>query len=136
MTIYLTFFYTKRELALRVGYLFVSAALAGGVGGLLAYGIGSLDHHDGLRGWRWIMIIEGLPTIGLGVATWWWLADDPETAYYLTPQEKALMIVRKERQIGFSRSGDHFHKEDMLAAFKDWRCWVFSCGQFGADTVL
>lgn len=38
--IYLTLFYSKRELALRVGYLFVSAALAGACGGLLAYGIG------------------------------------------------------------------------------------------------
>ena len=35
MAIYLTFFYTKRELALRIGYLFVSAALAGACGGLL-----------------------------------------------------------------------------------------------------
>lgn len=40
--IYLTFFYTKRELALRIGYLFVSAAIAGSLGGLLAYGIGKL----------------------------------------------------------------------------------------------
>ena len=38
MTLYLTMFYTKRELGLRVGYLFVSAAIAGSVGGLLAYG--------------------------------------------------------------------------------------------------
>ena len=35
-TIYLTLFYTKREIALRIGYLFVSAALAGAFGGLLA----------------------------------------------------------------------------------------------------
>lgn len=55
--IYLTFWYTKRELALRIGYLFVSAALAGAVGGLLAYGIGYMDGIAGLRGWRWIMIV-------------------------------------------------------------------------------
>ena len=36
--IYLTIFYTKREIAVRIGYLFVSAALAGACGGLLAYG--------------------------------------------------------------------------------------------------
>jgi len=39
MAVYLTFFYTKRELALRVGYLFVSAAIAGACGGLLAFGV-------------------------------------------------------------------------------------------------
>jgi len=56
MAVYLTFFYTKRELALRIGYLFVSAALAGACGGLLAYAIGHMDGTAGLRGWRWIMI--------------------------------------------------------------------------------
>lgn len=37
MAIYLTFFYTKRELALRIGYLFVSAALAGAFGGVISH---------------------------------------------------------------------------------------------------
>lgn len=50
--IYLTFFYTKHELALRVGYLFVSAALAGACGGLLAYAIGFMDGVGGERAWR------------------------------------------------------------------------------------
>lgn len=58
MAIYLTLFYTKSELALRVGYLFVSAAIAGSFGGLLAFGIGQMDGFAGQRGWRWIMIIE------------------------------------------------------------------------------
>lgn len=57
LTIYLTLFYTRREIALRVGYLFVSAAISGSVGGLLAYGIGFMDGLDGQRGWRWIMYV-------------------------------------------------------------------------------
>ena len=134
--IYLTLFYTKRELALRVGYLFVSAALAGGLGGLLGYAIGNLDGHAGLRAWRWIMIIEGLPTLVLGIAVWWWLADDPETAYYLTPAEKDLVIVRKERQVGYSKSDDEMLKEDVMKGLKDWKVYVICVGQFGMDTML
>lgn len=52
LNVYLTLFYTKHELALCVGYLFVSAVAAGRLGGLLAYGIGHLDGACGLRGWR------------------------------------------------------------------------------------
>ncbi len=52
LNVYLTFFYTKNELALRVGYLFVSAAIAGAVGGLLAYAIGNMDGVAGMHGWR------------------------------------------------------------------------------------
>lgn len=136
LTIYLTLFYSRREIALRVGYLFVSAALAGSVGGLLAYGIGHMDGVAGQRGWRWILIIEGLPTFVLGIATWFWLADDPDSAYYLSPEEKHIMKLRQERQVGYSRSGDFFHKRDMIAALKDWKMWVFCFGQFGGDAML
>jgi MFS family permease len=63
LAIYLTLFYTKREIALRVGYLFVSAALAGACGGLLAYGIGFMDGLSGLKGWRWYVIFSELLSI-------------------------------------------------------------------------
>lgn len=59
LTVYLTLFYTNKEIALRIGYLFVSSALAGACGGLLGYGIGFMDGVNGWSGWRWIFIIEG-----------------------------------------------------------------------------
>jgi sugar phosphate permease len=136
MTIYLTLFYTKKEIALRVGYLFVSAALAGSLGGLLAYGIGHMDGVAGQSGWRWIMILEGLPAFVLGIAVYWWLADEPETAYYLTKEERDLILVRKRRQIGYSSSADQMHEEDVIKGLKDWKIWVFAAGQFGVDTML
>ena len=53
LVIYLTLFYTKRELAVRIAFLAVGAALAGACGGLIAYGIGHMDGVAGLRAWRW-----------------------------------------------------------------------------------
>ncbi|MBE3045874.1 MFS transporter [Candidatus Bathyarchaeota archaeon] len=136
LTIYLTMFYTKREYGLRIGYLFVSAAIAGSLGGLLAYGIGHMDGIGGYRGWRWIMIIEGLPTFILGIAIWWWLADDPDSAHYLTPEDRALIDARMRRQIGHTKSGDLMHKEDVYAGLKDIKIWLFCVGQFGGDIIL
>ena len=136
LAVYLTFFYTKRELALRIGYLFVSAAVAGGCGGLLAFGIGHMDGIAGQSGWRWIMIMEGIPTFLLGIATWWLLADDPETAYYLTSEEKTLMITRRNRQIGQTRSAQEFSWVDVKKGLTDWKVYAFCLGQFGADTML
>ena len=95
------------------GYLFVSAAIAGACGGLLAYGIGHMEGVAGQSGWRWIMIIEGLPCIFLAVFTWFWLADEPETAYYLKPHERELMIKRREREYGLRTSAHEFHKKDV-----------------------
>jgi MFS family permease len=71
LTVYLTMFYTKKELALRIGYLFVSSALAGACGGLLAYGIGFMDGVAGQSGWRWVFIIEGKEQPSLTLAKSW-----------------------------------------------------------------
>lgn len=134
--VYLSIFYSKREMALRTGYLLSSAAVAGAFGGLLAYGIGFMDGIRGLRGWRWIMIIEGIPTVIVGVATWFFLADDPETAYYLNDEEKALVIARRRRQIGQTESAQQLHWADVKEGALDWKVYVFCAGQFGADTAL
>ncbi|KOS43861.1 hypothetical protein ACN38_g5234 [Penicillium nordicum] len=133
---YLTLFYSKREIALRTSYLFSSAAIAGAFGGLLAYGIGFMDGISGLRGWRWIMIIEGIPTVLLGVVTWFTLADDPDTAYYLNKEERALVALRRSRYIGQTESAQKFHWADVKEGVLDWKIWVFSFGQFGIDTML
>ncbi|KAH7138146.1 major facilitator superfamily domain-containing protein [Dendryphion nanum] len=136
MAIYLTFFYTKKELALRIGYLFVSAALAGACGGLLAFGIGHMQGVAGQNGWRWIMIIEGIPTLILGVATWWILPDNPQTAYFLNDKERIMAATRLTRQTGYTKKAVEFHWDDVKKAVKDWKVWAFCFAQFGSDTML
>lgn len=136
LNVYLTFFYSKHELALRVGYLFVSAAIAGALGGLLAYGIGHMDGVQGMSGWRWIMIIEGMPSVVLGIITYFALPNDAQSAYFLTREEKALMEVRRRREYGNTVSSQQFNKKDMNRAFTDWKVWAFSIAQFGVDTML
>lgn len=136
LNVYLTFFYTKNELALRVGYLFVSAAIAGALGGLLAYGIGHMDGVAGMRGWRWILIIEGLPSVVLGVVTYFVLPNDAPTAWFLDEREKALMEVRRRREYGSTKSSGGIERRDVLRAVTDWKAWAFYVAQFGVDTML
>ncbi|OBT70876.1 hypothetical protein VF21_10071 [Pseudogymnoascus sp. 05NY08] len=133
LTVYLTLFYTKKEIALRIGYLFVSSALAGACGGLLAYGIGFMSGIAGMSGWRWIFIVEGIPTVLFGVALWFLLADDPSTAWYLAPAERELLVNRLGRQTGFH---SEFNKEDAILAAKDWKVWLFAAAQFGTNSML
>ncbi|EGX96690.1 MFS transporter, putative [Cordyceps militaris CM01] len=136
LTVYLTLFYTRHELARRVGYLFVSAAVAGAVGGLLAFGIGHLDGVRGMSGWRWILILEGIPSALLGVATYVWLPNDPATARFLGDAERALMELRHRREYGNTQSSREFSARDMRTAFLDWKVWAFCVAQFGVDTML
>ncbi|EXJ86693.1 hypothetical protein A1O3_03646 [Capronia epimyces CBS 606.96] len=136
LVVYLTLFYTKSELALRMAYLFVSAALAGGCGGLFAYAVGHMDGLCGYRGWRWIMIIEGIPSVLAGIACWFLMADDPEHCSYLNEHDRSILIAKRNRQPGFSTSGLEMHQKDIIAALKDWKIWAMSLAHFGGDTML
>ncbi|KAM3416385.1 hypothetical protein BST61_g7983 [Cercospora zeina] len=133
MVVYLTFFYTKNELALRTAYLFVSAAIAGSIGGLLAYGIGFMDGLAGYSGWRWILIIEGIPTIILAVVCWFYLADDANNAYFLNAEERELVGLRQKAQTGVT---EQFDWVDSRKALKDWKTYAFSVSQFVNATML
>lgn len=82
------------------------------------------------------MIIEGIPTIVLGIAAWFGLADEPFTAKYLTSRDAELVQARLDRQAGLTESAKEFSWDDVKEAFLDWKVWTFSFAQFGVDVML
>lgn len=98
---YLSRWYRRSELTLRLSLYIVMAPLAGAFGGLLASGILKLDHFGSLHGWRMIFGIEGIITVGLSLISFLTLTDHPATAKWLTQEEKDLAIARvKSERIG------------------------------------
>jgi D-galactonate transporter len=78
----------------RVMTIFMSAIPVSGVfGGPLSGWM--LDHFSGgqggLAGWQWLFLLQGLPTIMLGILTWFVLSDGIERAPWLDPVEKRLL---------------------------------------------
>lgn len=136
MTVYLTMFYTKRELGLRIGYLFVCSALAGATRGLLAYAIGNMDGLAGLRGWRWIIIIEGIPTVVMAFLAFFFMENDAKTAHFFTERYKALINLRRHSEYGQTASAQAFGKADAFKAFKDWKVWGLCIAQFSITIML
>jgi len=63
--------------------------------------------------WRWIFILEGLLTVAVAFAAFFLLYDFPDTASFLSPEEKAWVVHRLKYQ-GSKKSGrvvaesDHF----------------------------
>ncbi|KAF9258694.1 MFS general substrate transporter [Marasmius fiardii PR-910] len=96
---YLSRWYRRRELAFRLSVYITMSSLAGAFGGLLASGILNLPHFGGLHKWRMIFAIEGTITCGLALIGFLTLTDRPETAGWLSAEEKELAIsrVRSER---------------------------------------
>ncbi|KAJ5999578.1 hypothetical protein N7451_007388 [Penicillium sp. IBT 35674x] len=91
---YLSRWYRRSELAFRLSLYIVMAPLAGAFGGLLASGILKLDHFGSLHSWRMLFAIEGIITIGVSLVAFFTLTDRPETARWLSKEEKELAIAR------------------------------------------
>ncbi|TQV99325.1 high-affinity nicotinic acid transporter [Cordyceps javanica] len=123
-------------LAVAWGLVATLSGLAGSYGGLLAFGIGHMDGVAGLRGWRWILVLEGIPSVLLGVAAYAALPNDPGSARFLSAGERALMELRHRREYGNTASSREFSFRDVNAAFRDWKVWAFCVAQFGVDTML
>ncbi|KAB8070981.1 major facilitator superfamily domain-containing protein [Aspergillus leporis] len=112
---YLSRWYRRSELAFRLALYIVMAPLAGAFGGLLASAILTLDNFGSLHTWRMIFAIEGIVTIGLGLAAFLTLTDRPETARWLSRDEKDLAIARlKAERISTTEVLDKLDRTKML----------------------
>ena len=65
--------------------------------------------------------MEGIPTVILGVASWWYMADDAHDAYFLDEEERALVVARRKAQVGLS---EKFEWADARKGLKDWKTYV------------
>jgi MFS family permease len=98
---YMSRWYRRSELTFRLSLYIVMAPLAGAFGGLLASGILKLPNFGGLRAWRMIFAIEGIITCGLSLISFFTMTDRPESARWLSPEEKDLAIARvKSERVG------------------------------------
>ncbi|CEQ41985.1 SPOSA6832_03755 [Sporobolomyces salmonicolor] len=112
---YLSRWYRKDELAFRLSLYIVMAPLAGAFGGLLASGILKIDSIGSVHSWKMIFWVEGLVTMGLAIMSWFTLTDNPESAKWLSPEEKALCAARvKSENVGQAVVIDEMHSKSIL----------------------
>jgi len=112
---YMSRWYRRSELAFRLALYIVMAPVAGAFGGLLASGILKLDHFGSLHTWRMIFAIEGIITIALSLISFFTLTDRPETARWLSADEKAMAIARvKSERVGTTEVLEKIDKPKMI----------------------
>ncbi|KAF1996604.1 MFS general substrate transporter [Amniculicola lignicola CBS 123094] len=128
---YLSCWYKRQELGLRAALFFSAAALAGSFGGLLAAAITQMDGVGGYEGWRWIFILEGLMTVFVGIFCWWMVFNFPDTAGFLTPDERLRALRRLRGDNQATAEVEQFNKRYIWAAFKDWKTWGYAVCYMG-----
>ncbi|RYN41403.1 hypothetical protein AA0113_g1536 [Alternaria arborescens] len=124
--------YKKDEQSKRFGVYMSAAILSGAFGGLLAGAItGGMEGTAGLRGWRWLFIVEGAATIIWAMVAYFILLDFPANTKRLTDRERAIAIARLRE--GGVRT--HVEGEERMGkaksfrlAIMDWRTISFILG--------
>ena len=122
---YLSCWYKRKEFGVRAAVFFSAAAIAGSFGGLLAAAIQNMNGVGGLRGWRWIFIIEGAATIVVGFISFWMVHDFPDEAKFLTDQDRTRVLWRLKEDQQSSAEHEEFKMTYLWAALKDWKTY---CG--------
>jgi D-galactonate transporter len=116
--LYLTYWYPAeyraRFLAAFAIAVPISTVIGAPVSGLLL----GLDGAMGLKGWQWLFIIEGVPSVLLGVVTWFYLTDRPERADWLTAEQKAWLASKLNAEIAVNQAANHLTLGEALSSPK------------------
>ncbi|KAH3904717.1 hypothetical protein HBI56_215410 [Parastagonospora nodorum] len=121
---YLSMWYKRDERQYRISLFFSAASLAGAFGGILAWGIAHMRNVGGYAGWRWIFILEGLLTIVIAIAAYWFISNYPDTVSWLSKDERAFIQARL-RADSDNTNDEQFRWADVLLACKDIKIWLY-----------
>ncbi len=84
---YLSTWYTRSELAARVGIFYAASVAASAFGGLLAFGVFHIKSSK-TYSWAYLFILEGCLTVLVAIVAVFVLPESPRKARFLTEQEK------------------------------------------------
>ncbi|EGN93183.1 hypothetical protein SERLA73DRAFT_172335 [Serpula lacrymans var. lacrymans S7.3] len=130
--LYLSYFFTKSELTIRLAYFWVSNYVTMIVSAFIATGILSLRNSE-RAGWRYLFLIEGLLTLAVGISSFFLMPPGPTQTKawfrpkgWFTEREEIIMVNRVLRD---DPSKSDMHNREGLTprmifiALCDWRMW-------------
>ncbi|KAJ6082823.1 hypothetical protein N7467_006958 [Penicillium canescens] len=128
----LSSWYKRTEQSKRFGVYISAAILSGAFGGILAAVIvDNLEGVHGIRGWRWLFIVEGAATIGVALISLFILPDFPATSRQLSAREREIAVTRlaTENVTAITEDSERLtHWQAIVVSVKDWRTWAFTIG--------
>ncbi|KDE08198.1 hypothetical protein MVLG_01677 [Microbotryum lychnidis-dioicae p1A1 Lamole] len=116
--------YTRYETQKRMAVFYLTSMVISGFSNILGYGISKLGGQHGIAAWRWIFIVFGAATVGLGLIGFALIVDFPDKATFLTPDQTKMVQERIELDRGDS-APDHLTFGSFMRHCADYKLWVF-----------
>ncbi|MFM7657553.1 MAG: MFS transporter [Burkholderiaceae bacterium] len=136
--LYLTYWYPAERRARITAMFMTGIAIAGVIGGPVSGII--MKYTNGIygwQGWQWMFLLEGLPSVALGLVVIMMLDDRIVDAKWLTEEERALLAQNIAK--------DEAHKEDesfgrIISSGRVWLCaaiyFSYVMGVYGVSFFL
>jgi len=133
--VYLTYWFRSRELATTVALFTAAIPVSYVIGAPLSTWIMDNVHWLGWSGWRWMLFLEGIPAVFLGVLCYLYLTDRPEQARWLADEEKVWLLAELERDRQARKDVRHFGALKAMSKPKvlylAFIYFVYQCGSLG-----
>jgi ACS family tartrate transporter-like MFS transporter len=126
MILYMTYWFPQATRARFIALFLAAVPAASVIGAPLSGWL--LGFNGILHGWQWMLLLEGLPSLALGIAVLWLLPDRPATAPWLSAEEKQIL----EARLADDRRSD-IGKHTMSGFWemlRDKRIWIFIIPDF------
>ena len=91
---YLSLWFPASMRARSMAKFMVAIPLSGLLGGPLGGWLLGFDGRLGLRGWQWLFVVEGVPSVLLGLVTLQYLTERPAEARWLSDAQRAWLMAR------------------------------------------
>lgn len=124
LVLWLSYFYKLNELPIRLSLFWTSLSICQIFTSLLAFGILRMRGIAGLTGWRWLFILEGIFTLLIGIASFYWMVPSAvQTRNKLHPKgwfnerEEKIVVNRVLRD---DPSKGDMHNRQPLTVGKIW----------------
>ncbi len=115
VVVYLTHWFRQEDRAKAIAMFMAAIPVSNAVGAPLA-GLLLRLHWFNLSGWRWLLILEGLPAFVCGIVALFYLTDWPKEARWLAPAEREWITAELDREARNKRNArGHI---SILAAFR------------------
>lgn len=124
LMLYLAQWIPKSHRAGAISNVMLAVPISVVVGGPLSGWLMSIENPLEMAGWRWMFLIEGMPTIMLAFAVLWLFSDRPRDARWLAPHEREWI----EQQVAADHAAPQSHSSAWTLAgnSKLWAatlCW-------------
>ncbi|WP_191485045.1 MFS transporter [Pseudomonas sp. FEN] len=118
---YLTTWFPTHRRGRIIALFMIGLPLSSVIGGPLSgWVMGHFDQVSGLRGWQWLFLIEAIPSVLLGILTFWVLPNHFRQAKWLSEEEKAIL----ESELQSDEVSSPESKQDFRDGFFNLKVWM------------